>query len=276
MHNTYMHNKWLNSGFFARHRIEILMWGLVAEMLASPLADTHPRAGALLGLAVLLIVLYGLGYIANHAIVRRIVLPVAAIWIITRIIEAFGDRSKPYANLSPVVGLVFSCSVLWAFFDHFHSRNLRNAIAEAFISYLVIATAFSQIYWILNRFVDHAFNQVIPSTQSGTFLYFSMITLTSVGYGGIVPVNPYVRNVAALESMSGIFFIAVVVARLVSSYSPRPAERSPFLAHEANGSEGQEQANAIDEQSIGCGFAFQRPNARRRRSAQFFSSKEPG
>jgi len=70
----------------------------------------------------------------------------------------------------------------------------------------------------LNRFVAHAFNQVILSTQSGTFLYFSMVTLTSVGYGGIAPLNPYVRMVAAFESMSGIFFVAVVIARLVSSY----------------------------------------------------------
>ena len=54
--------------------------------------------------------------------------------------------------------------------------------------------------------------------KSGTLLYFSMITLSSVGYGGIVPVNPYVRLTAALESMIGIFYIAVVVARLVSSY----------------------------------------------------------
>jgi voltage-gated potassium channel len=216
------------------------MWALVVEMLMSPLADTHPRAGALLGLVVLSILLSGIGYMANAKVVRRMVLPVAAVWMVARIMEAFGDRSKPYANLSPVVGLIFSCSVLWAIFGHFRSRsgNPRSAIAECFISYLVIATAFSQVYWILNRYVDHAFNQVIPSAQSGTFLYFSMITVTSVGYGGIVPVNPYVRNVAAFESMSGIFFVAVVVARLVSSYSQKPAERSGFMAHEANRSTG--------------------------------------
>ena len=45
-----------------------------------------------------------------------------------------------------------------------------------------------------------------------------MITLSSVGYGGIVPVNPYLRLICALESMAGIFYVAVVVARLVSSY----------------------------------------------------------
>jgi len=236
-----MNSKWLRSGFFARHRIKIVMCALVAEMLASPLADSHPRAGALLGLTVLLMVLAGIGHSANRSVVRRVVLPVAGIWIITRLVEAFANPHEPYANLSPVVGLVFSCSILWAIFDHFHSDmgSPRNAIPEAFISYLVISTAYSQLYWILNRFVDHAFNQTIPSTQAGTFLYFSMVTLTSVGYGGIAPLNPYVRIVAALESMSGIFFVAVVVARLVSSYRPKTARPRQSLVHEAAAAEAE-------------------------------------
>ncbi|MFZ3340205.1 MAG: hypothetical protein WA213_04930, partial [Terriglobales bacterium] len=150
-----MNNKWLRSGFFAQHRIQIVMWALVAEMVASPIADSHPRVGALLGFAVLLMVLAGIGQFANQSVVRRVVFPVAGIWMITRIIEAFANPHKPYANLSPVAGLAFSCSILWAIFDYFHSdfHNPRNAIAEAFISYLVIATAYSQLYWILNHFV---------------------------------------------------------------------------------------------------------------------------
>lgn len=47
-----------------------------------------------------------------------------------------------------------------------------------------------------------------------------MITLSSVGCGGILPINPYLRMVAALESVVGIFYVAVVVARIVSSYRP--------------------------------------------------------
>ena len=226
---------WLRSRLFARHGVVILMCALVAEMLASPLADSHPRASAFLGFAMLLIVLAGVGYIANRKVVRRLVLPVGATWIVARLVEAFANPHRPYANLSPIVGLLFSCSMLWAIFDHLHSefQNPRNAIAEAFISYLVMATAYSQLYWILNRFVDHAFNQTIPYTQVATFLYFSMITLTSVGYGGIVPLNPYVRMVAALESMSGIFFVAVIVARLVSSYRPKAQREHHSPAQEA-------------------------------------------
>lgn len=54
-----------------------------------------------------------------------------------------------------------------------------------------------------------------------------MVTLTSVGYGGIVPANPYVRMVAAFEGISGIFFIGVV-ARLVSSYGPKAGQLGPL------------------------------------------------
>ena len=241
-----MNIKWLHSGFFARHRIVIVMWALVAEMLASPLANSHPRAGVLLGFGVLLMVLTGIGAIADRTVVHRTVIPIAIVWMTARSIEAFVNPC-PYANLAPMVGLAFSCSILWAIFDHFQSQfdNLRDAIAEAFISYLVIATAFSQLYCLLNSFVDHAFNQTIPSTQGGTILYFSMVTLTSVGYGGIVPVNPYVRMIAALESMSGIFFVAVVVARLVSSYNSKRARQTQTSVREA--------ADSAQESGCECG-----------------------
>jgi hypothetical protein len=57
------------STFFGRQRIQILMCALVAEMLASPLPDTHPKVGAMFGLAALLMVLAGVGHIANPRIV---------------------------------------------------------------------------------------------------------------------------------------------------------------------------------------------------------------
>lgn len=117
------------------------------------------------------------------------------------------------------------CAALWAILDRFGSvpQITSGVISEAFICYLILAIAFSQVYWILDRLLHYPFNQLIQSSQTSTFLYLSMITLSSVGYCGILPVDPYVRLVAALESMTGIFYIAVVVARLVSSYR-RPCE----------------------------------------------------
>ena len=54
------------------------------------------------------------------------------------------------------------------------------------------------------------------------------MTLTTLGYGDIVPVHPMVRTLAALEALCGQLYIAILVARLVALYmSPsrgRPAE----------------------------------------------------
>jgi hypothetical protein len=210
--------------FWYKHRIELIMWVLIAEMLASPLADYHRLVGAGLGLVVLCTLLIAVSVVGSTRVIRFAVLPATGIWIVARAFEAFGDSQRLYTQLSPVAGLALSCSVVLAIFEHFNSvpEVPRSAIAEAFIGYLVIATAYSQLYWILNRVLDHPFNQSIPQTQSGTFLYFSMMTLSGVGYGGILPMNPYLRLIAALETMTGIFFVAVVVARLVSSYRPTP------------------------------------------------------
>jgi hypothetical protein len=228
-----MHNRAL-SRFWYRHRSEMLMWALVAETVASPVADQNPRAGAVLAVFVFLNVLVAASFMANRRIVRLVGLPIAVVWLVARAFEEFGDPRHVYTHFAPVAGLALSISVLWAIFDRFNSvpRLPRSAIAEAFISYLVIATAFSQLYWILSRVVENPFNQPIQAFQSGTLLYFSMVTLTSVGYGGIAPVNPYVRMVAALESMCGIFYVAVVVARLVSAYRPTQGKSRPRVRPE--------------------------------------------
>jgi len=209
--------------FALNHRSELLMSAYVALILASPAADANPHLGGIIAFLVLLVMLAGASYMANKRIIRLAALPMAGLWIAARILEAVGDPRQPYTQLAPIAGLGLSCVILWAILDRFDSiaRITIGVISEAFICYLVLATAFSQVYCILNRFLDHAFNQVIPASQTSTFLYFSIITLSTVGYGGITPANPYVRLVAGLEGMIGVFYIAVIVARLVAAYDPR-------------------------------------------------------
>jgi len=214
--------------FLRRYRSELLLCLMVAEMLASPLADSDPHFGGILALLILVVIITAAIHMANKVIVRRIVIPLAGVWLIARAFEAFGDSRYTYAHLAPVAGLALSCAILWAIFERFRAipQVTRSVISEAFISYLILAIAFFQIYWILNQLVDHAFNQDISASQTSTLLFFSMITLTTGGYGVIAPIDPYVRLVAAFESMIGIFYVAVVVARLVSSYRPRRQRRA--------------------------------------------------
>jgi len=210
---------------FHKYRSELLLFGVIAQIVASPLADSQPRIGGILAISTLAMLLIGVSYIVNSRMIRIAGLFTATMWLIARALEALGNSHSIYSHLAPLAGLGLSSIILWAMIARFRSSHLvtRNLIAEAFITYLVIAIAFSQLYWIFDHVFDHAFNQTIAPNQTSALLYFSMITLSSVGYGGIAPVNPYVRFVAALESMTGIFYLAVVVARMVSSYRPRHA-----------------------------------------------------
>ena len=64
-----------------------------------------------------------------------------------------------------------------------------------------------------------------------TFLIFSFfllpfITLSTVGYGGITPVSRAARWLAAMEAMTGLRYVAVLIARLVSLYSKAKSDDS--------------------------------------------------
>jgi voltage-gated potassium channel Kch len=52
-----------------------------------------------------------------------------------------------------------------------------------------------------------------------TGLYFSFVTLSTVGYGDIVPISDVARMLALTESITGTLFVGVLIARLVSLYS---------------------------------------------------------
>ena len=206
--------------FLLNHRSESLVFLFVGLVLLSPLGESDPHIGGLIALGILVLMLVGASYMGRRKVIRNVVLPLAALWLLARIVEALGDNRRLYTHLAPLAGLALSIAVLWVMITRLETLPMvaSGAIAEAFVSYLILATAFAQVYWILIHLLEHPFNQLILPSQMSTLLYFSMITLTSLGYGGILPINPYVRLVAALEGMIGIFYIAVIVARLVVSF----------------------------------------------------------
>jgi voltage-gated potassium channel len=67
-----------------------------------------------------------------------------------------------------------------------------------------------------------------PATLDGfSALYFSVITLCTVGYGDITPVSRVARMLAMTEAITGLFYMAVLISRLVSVYSSTPVRTTP-------------------------------------------------
>ena len=67
------------------------------------------------------------------------------------------------------------------------------------------------------------------------FTYFSFVTLTTVGYGDTVPVDPIARSLATLEATLGQLFPAIILARLVSIEVAERDERAGLKGRAAGG-----------------------------------------
>ena len=63
--------------------------------------------------------------------------------------------------------------------------------------------------------------RAVGTGRQGELLYFSLITLSTIGYGDIVPLTGEVRMLVALEGITGVLYIAISVAVLVSAYKQK-------------------------------------------------------
>ena len=99
-------------------------------------------------------------------------------------------------------------------------RITFHRVQGAFVLYLNLATIFaaaSSLIWELSPAAfAHVQTPLGGPHELATMLYFSFTTLTTTGYGDIVPVDPFARSLANLESVLGQFYLAITVARLVT------------------------------------------------------------
>jgi hypothetical protein len=103
------------------------------------------------------------------------------------------------------------------------TRRVNNEVLCAGISaYLMLGLCWSLAYRLVENLApgSFAFKAARDQAMEGfTALYYSFMTLSTVGYGDITPVSNVARMLATLESMVGTLYVAVLVARLVSLYS---------------------------------------------------------
>jgi hypothetical protein len=99
------------------------------------------------------------------------------------------------------------------------SRTILGALSV----YAIIGLLFTFLYATVERLQGTSFFGNLAEPQSSDFLFFSFTTLTTTGYGNLVPAGQPGRMLSGLEMMIGQIFLVTLVARLVSLW--RPGER---------------------------------------------------
>lgn len=114
--------------------------------------------------------------------------------------------------------------------------NTRQITADevrgAICLYIFIGATWSAVYYLLEMLAPGSFHvttygQIDQHITWYDLLYFSFTTLSSVGYGDITAVAPVARALAIFESIAGIFYVAVIVAKMVSQFIQ--ASQSPRI-----------------------------------------------
>jgi hypothetical protein len=104
-----------------------------------------------------------------------------------------------------------------------------EVLCASISAYLMLGLMWTMAYWLVDQLTPggaFSFNtNVGPRSMNGlTGFYFSFVTLSTVGYGDITPVSKVARMLAAMEAMTGLLYVAVLIARLVALYSSPKSE----------------------------------------------------
>jgi len=93
----------------------------------------------------------------------------------------------------------------------------HHLIVSAVNLYIILGMFWAHIYTVLDWFHPEAFSLNVQQRDSAShFVYFSFVTLASLGYGDITPQSQFAQRLAIAEVIMGQFYVAVVVAYLVS------------------------------------------------------------
>jgi hypothetical protein len=101
------------------------------------------------------------------------------------------------------------------------SRVTFRTILGAISVYLIFGLLFTSLYVGIDRLQDGHFFQGGAGTEQGDYIFFSFTTLTTTGYGNLVPSEQPGKMAAGLEMLLGQIFLVTLIAGLVSAWRPR-------------------------------------------------------
>lgn len=145
-----------------------------------------------------------------------LVVIVAVLLLLTISLEESGMHYLPIVIL---IGFYLWATWLAAKNVLFGERVDRNTIVGAICLYLLMGLIWALLYLFIAQAVPGAFNGIEQGLWYENFsalTYYSYVTLTTLGYGDISPVAPVARFLVYMEAIVGVFYMAVLVASLIS------------------------------------------------------------
>jgi Ion channel len=202
---------------YLRRRYAVLFYSLLAMLVAIPTAAmaglSQTAMKVFLGACLLAAVLPN-----GTRRVRRFLVVAILLLILVRFASDRGDLPIAAGWMAGLYGFIGLLAAAGALRFAISAERVDSEIVYAALStYLLGGLFFGQIYWALEQAWPGSLIGPDPVTDATT-VYYSFVTLATLGYGDFLPRSDLARGVATFEVIGGQLFLAVMVARLIGAF----------------------------------------------------------
>ena len=209
---------------YLSRRYMILFYTLLVTMVAAPVFNALEFNGTLIEsllAACLLAAILPVGAVRNRPYLLMVIV---VVWL-SRLVTVWLDHrvlSEVALGIWTLIGLLAAVAALRFAFGA--TQVDAEHLFAALSAYMLAGIYVGLLYWVLEQMKPGTFSFPGEFSQASA-IYFSFVTLATLGYGDIVPRADVARGIAIVEGVGGQLFLAVLVARLVSLYS-KPGNQS--------------------------------------------------
>jgi len=201
-----------------KERFPSLLIFIMAILIVGPLFDEFVQLRILMDIlwsAVFVSAIYAVSHKKRHIVIALLLaLPMlGAIWSG----HLVGHHTLQVVGYMCGVAFILFAIIQMLIFIYGHKEVTRDLIIGAAVVYLLMAIMWTFIFIVVETLHPGSFNlpDIKDIEDTGHFLYFSLVTLTTLGYGDITPVTKLARSLSTLEAVIGQLYLVVQVAWLV-------------------------------------------------------------
>jgi hypothetical protein len=204
-----------------RHRFIFLLASIFLLLVVAPFLVDFARLRFLFN-AFLSAVLISAVYAVSQKIRNLVVAALLAIPMLISIWTQYFVRNDAIFLIGRICGVLYIAFTIYHILRHiFREQEVtKDTIAGAASVYMLFALMWTFIYGVLELLQPGSFAISTAHTQGNQniFLYYSFVTITTLGYGDITPVTNISTSLAVLEAVVGQLYLVVLVSWLVGMY----------------------------------------------------------
>ncbi len=143
------------------------------------------------------------------------------------------------SSLSALINLILSVStflllVVLVLLKVFQPGPVTlHRVLGSIVVYMLLANLFAIVFLFFYEYIEGSFQITLPAFESNSlnanFMYFSYITITTTGFGEIVPIHPIARSLVQVEAIIGVLYPVILIGRLVSEANETKQQKNKTI-----------------------------------------------